>query len=462
MLLNMITTQVRGALSCGFEEHEIAAAPEAAEQQILAAESEADLMDAEQSLAQAQVMEDKAAGLEEMALIAEGMNESEAEGPATETEVAMTDLAADLATGGTDAELEVFNPDEANMAGQGLEAYSPFKRRNVGVEGIKEMAKNFWETVKRLVEKAIDAFIAFYRKITDRVPGVVKEARKVSARAEDSLGKVVKEKKTKISTEAKTLALGDNAPKSFGDVKKGLDNTIDVAKSLLGDYAKQVVDGGDRLADAIGSFDVDKADASLKKCNVAVEKITSKAPVFANHKVSGDSRFTKAQSVTRSEMLPGGVAIFTTGIIQSTSGMSEVAVASLYRSFQFGVHRHNDKDVKDFSSAEITTLTPNEVEKICETVEDLMGYVKQFQSKHQRNLEKAAKKIKDAGSKAAGRVKDDTTVPAQRAYRAGMNYATAYAGWCSSPFGRVVSIALAASTAALSVCSKSLSNYGAA
>lgn len=459
--MNIRTTHLSGrTLSVGFESAEIDMAPDELENSLIAAEAQEDLADAEGNLDQAVILEEKAAGLEDMAEIIETQVNSKEEG-ATASDVVLTDLAADLATSGTDAELEVFEAPEGEQV-----SVESFTNRKVGTEGIKEMARSFWEAVKRLIEKAWEATIKFWRGVTDQLPGVVKSARKLAARAEDASAKVIKEKKTDISSEARSLQLEDKAPTSFKDIKLALDNSMTAAKYISASATTVKAIGG-ALATAIDKFDVSKGEAGLKAINSAFEKSSKGATngglTFTS--VNNDKRFPKAYDVERSVALPGGLAVFSRSPKTVTGATSELAIAQMYRNSRTTVERFKDTDAKEMKETKIDTMSISNITALAVLVEDICGELKTFQEKHRRDLEKQANAIKAACSKVSGKVDSDfkgDEASANRHYRAAINYSTSYAAWASSPYNRVQSLVLTACRAALSTGNKSLSNYASA
>lgn len=436
--------------SAGLEDAEVEAGMSPTEQAITAAEATTEMMEIESDLTNATRLEDQAAGMEDAAEAIDNITS------ATEGEVHLADIAADLGTAGTDAEVEIFNDVPEGGEAVGVES---FTGRSIGTEGLKEMAKNFWEEVKRLVAKAWEQIIKFWRKITDQVPGIVKQARELEKRAEDAAGKVVKEKKTSLASEGRALVLGDAAPKSIKDVKDAVSAMKDVASVVLSTDAERVHKAGEALGTALNSFDLDKSEASLGTVNTAVQGIIGSSACGVA--IGSDPRYSGLTSVTvkRSAYLPNGL-IIVQGVTSPSTKSGSLGYASSLRAQFCQVVHHNDKDPKDHGSIQIDTPTLAEIRSLAGSIEDLASIVKDFQAKHLRKLEQAANKIKGAGSKIAGQVKDDTPLTDTKNYQAAVRFATSYAGWCATPFNRVASLTLTTCRAAIEAGNKSLRNYG--
>lgn len=442
--------------STGLEDAEVESGMSETEQAVAVAETTSDMMEIEQDVTNATRLEDQAQGLEDAAAAIDNIDS------ATVGEVQLADIAADLGTAGTDAEVEIFNDAPA---GEEVVSVESFTGRSIGTEGIKEMAQAFWEEVKRLVKKAWEAILKFWRKITDQVPGIVKQARALRARAEDAAGKTLKteDKKISIGSLGNTLALADVYPTTVKDLEAAMVNMYKVALVVLDVEAKETYEMGDKLGAAINDFTIDKADKSLLKVvNVLMQAAKrSKAPAVCDRKITGDKRYGKDLDAKRSIDLPGSLMIVTT--YATDEDVSNVlGAAQTLRSTSTTVTYHSDKERKELSEKEFTTLSLTEIKKVADAVEELAVVVKTFQDKHLRKLEQAANKIKGAGDKVAKQINEDTTNDQVRMYRAATSLATAYAGWASSPFNRIASLSLTTCRAAMEIGNKSVSRYKAA
>lgn len=434
-----------GSVGIGFEDAEIEAAMNEDEQVISVQESTADQAEIESDLATVERLEEQAAGLEDLAAAADQVQE------ATEGEVMLADVAAELATVGTDAEVEVFETPEGEQP-----ALEHFVGKRISTEGIKDMAKKFWDAIKRLVSRIWEKLLAFYRRITDQVPGVVKQAKKLSARADSKRGAERKEEKTKLGSEGRSLVVDDKAPTSYSDIASGLENLSKVATFFLTKYPQEVVVTAGKIADAIGSFDIKSPGKSLRAVVDACDRM-QKADASFNKSVSNDKRFT-GKSTKVSLPLPGNKSVFSHSAEGEDSG-TELGLAASVRSSYVALMGTNEK-AKEHNDIEVATLTPAECDSLADKVIDLCGLVKEFNEKHRRDLEKARDKMKSSSDKATSKVTDETNAVAMRHYQSAVSFNSAYTKWASSPFTQLTSLVLTTCRAAIAAGNKSLSNYG--
>ncbi len=447
--------RINGAsgFSAGLEDAEVEAGMSEGEAAIAAAETATDVAEIESDLTNATRLEDQAEGMEDAAEVIDGIER------ATPGEVQLADVASSLATAGTDAEVEIFEdaPEGENVS------VESFTGRKIGTEGLKEMAQKFWAEVKRLVAKAWEAILKFWRKVTDQVPGVVKAARALRTRAEDAAGKTLKseDKKLKAGSAGTALVLGDSYPTSAGDITKAVENMTTVAKIVLDADAKSVHEGGEALQSAINDFDIEKAEESLKKVNGKVVAGKFGSSGACKTPIGSDSRYGNGLTAQKSVDLPGGV-ILVASHAQSEGAASALGYAAQLRSQSVAVVHHNDKDKKSIAEKDVATLSLQEIKKVADQAEDLALVVKGFQDKHLRKLEQAANKMKGAGDKVAKQVTEETGAAAQKQYQAALRFVTAYAAWSASPFNRIAQMSLTTARAAIEVGNKSVGKYSAA
>lgn len=439
--------------SAGLEDAEVEAGMSEGEAAIAAAETATDVAEIESDLTNATRLEDQAEGMEDAAEVIDGIER------ATPGEVQLADVASSLATAGTDAEVEIF---EDAPEGEAVSVES-FTGRKIGTEGLKEMAQKFWAEVKRLVAKAWEAILKFWRKVTTQVPGVVKAARALRTRAEDAVGKTLKseDKKLKAGSAALALVLGDEHPTTAANILEAVSNMSKVAGIVLDADAKAVHEAGEKLQSAINDFDIDKAEASLDNINTGVQLCGFGRSTAAKDSIGNDKRYENGLVAKKSVLLPGGV-ILVGAHSENEKNASSLGFAAQLRSQSLAVVHHNDKDKKSINEKDIATLSLQDCKKVADAAEDLALIVKTFEEKHLRKLEQAANKMKGAGDKVAKQVNEDTPPAAQKQYQAALRFVTAYAAWSASPFNRIAQMSLTTARAAIEVGNKSVSKYTAA
>lgn len=426
----------------GFEDAEIEMAPEG-EELVQSVQETTELQgEVTNDLATVERLEQSAAGLEDIAAINEG-----AVAEATDGELALTEVAADLATVGTDIE----------GAEEMVPALESYKGKRISMEGIKDTAKQIWTAIKNFMKKIWEKIVSFWRRITDQVPSVVKAAKKLQARAEATRGKMLKDdgKKTKISdSEGKTLVIDNSKVTTFAGLVSGLSAQKDTCRIVLDTHAKAVVDAGDKIAELVSGFDLEKPEDSLKKVN---DGVISSLPKPFKTKVSGDSRYSSEQNVSRSEHLFGNTAVFLSCV--KPGGATALGTAQSVRSSSLVLAGSHEKAKEFTGTFEIDTLTPADADKLADEIIDIMEVLKKFQVDSRRKLETTADKVTKAGEKISSKPTDETSANALKHYQSAQSYGSAYAKWCASPFMSLLSHTLASSRTIISVANKSLSQY---
>ncbi len=436
-----------GSASLGFEEHEVAQAMDSDELAVAMTENEPAVSEISQDIADATVLEEKAVALEDLAEVADGID------AATATEVQLIDIAADTTLAGTADELEVFEV----TPGQPV-ALESFTGRRVSTEGMKQMAKDIWDAIKALVARAWERLLKFWRRITDQVPGIVKRARAMATRADATRGKTLKDdgKTIKLGADGRKFIVDNKAPKAVADVTSALTTLAAVSSTTLTGLAPRIKKACESVSDKLKEFDIDDAVASLTKLNSEAARVLAAATYPSAIAVSGDKRFSSDLKVVRSPHLPGNVAIFAQSLDMKDG--SALGQSQLIRSCGFTMTASSEKEV-DISDITIATLTPTDVSGLVDHIEKICANVKEFNTKHLRDLEKAADKAKSAASSIANQIKDDTKPDAVKHFNSACQYNVAVAKWSSSPFTSLTALSLAVCNAAIGIGNKSLSQY---
>lgn len=431
----------------GFEDAEIEMAPEG-EELVQSVQETTELQgEVTNDLATVERLEQSAAGLEDIAAINEG-----AVAEATDGELALTEVAADLATVGTDIE----------GAEEMVPALESYKGKRISMEGIKDTAKQIWAAIKAFMKKIWEKIVAFWRRITDQVPGVVKAAKKLQARAEATRGKTLKEKgdKTSISSsEGRALVIDDKKATGFADLTKGLEDLKETCAVVLTEHAHRVIAAGDFIADKLASFNLDKPEDSLVSLNDSVAKTFKKLSKGVSIKVSGDKRFSADLEVTRSEHLFGNRTVFFQEIHMLKADRTALGGAQLVRSAACNLSASKEKLKDHTGDFEISTLSPTDCDKLADQIIETMEVLKKFQSDARRKLETGADKVNAGGDKMEKKPDDKTSPNAIKHYQAALQYGSVYAKWCASPFMALLSHTLASTRTIISVANKSLSQY---
>ena len=418
------------------------------EEALLIQESAGDLAEAEAEIEDAQELADTSDALEDLAMVADGIDE------ASENEVALVEAGVQLATAGSDLEVEDVAP--------GLESYVG---RRISTEGIKETARAIYEAIIRAVKKFWEKIKAFFRKTVGTLANLRRSAEKLRQRAGECHGKTSKEKQIEVGSEINSLSIDYKAPKTGKAIVDIIDGTGKLLECTLNGLNKDVADIGEKLADALNDFDADDASAakaSLGKVCGAFGKAGSTNLPASSSLTSVDTRYPAGTDIKYQVVkdIPGNrILVITNPDRTSTDPM---ATAAKLRGIKSHLANCTDKDKDPVTEATISTVTPAEAEKLADKIIDIVATIAAFESgKGRKDADKAKERVEKACAKAKERMEkvkaDDTGVIS--AYRAGLNLVPTFVHMSGQIPAQMTSVALAASRAAIVVANKSLSQY---
>ena len=417
------------------------------EEALLIQESAGDLAEAEAEIEDAQELADTSDALEDLAMVADGIDE------ASENEVALVEAGVQLATAGSDLEVEDVAP--------GLESYVG---RRISTEGIKETARAIYDAIVRAIKKFWEKIKAFFRKTVGTLANLKRSAEKLRQRAGDCHGKTPKEKQIEVGSEINALSTDFKAPKTGAAILGVIESTAKLLDESLDQHNTETAKVGEKLADALNDFDADdatKAKASLSKVCLAFG-LTSKTFTGAKTQSSVDTRYPSGAGISYSvvDNIPGNRILVITKV--NKAGTDPMGTASALRGSKAHLASCTDKDKDPVTEATVTAVTPGEAEKLADKIIDMVTVIAAFENgKGRKDADKAKERVEKACAKAKERMDkvkaDDAGVVS--AYRAGLNLVPTYIHMSGQIPAQMTSVALAASRAAIVVANKSLSQY---
>ena len=418
-------------------------------QEIAVQETEADQAEIAAELSNVEQLEDKAAALEEAAVM---MDESVTE--ATPGEVLMTEAIAELATAGTPVD-----PDEVTGHGAEVEGEQPAmehftgKRLSMEAAGFRETARKFWDWIKEIIAKVWKKIKSFFTNIFGTLARTVKAAEALRKRANDTAGKVQKEAKTKLGSEANVLAVDGKAPKNFSEIDGTLTQVATYTTFFYETYAKKLEDLGNGAVEIINGVDINNLTASYERLTGRIATMFDPKSFTKFFSASKDSRFGKNSYM--SQPLPSNLSI----VLQAAEDGQAVS------SEGFSFHMTSAKEHETIRDAEIATMSPNDCVKISDVVMEICSTIKKFdKAGHQDKIAKVADKLKAASEKSKAKLEkvkeEDITFGQQQLWRSLVRFNSMYARMSAEPHVRLASLAVSVCKAAMVAGNKSLSNYG--
>lgn len=245
-------------------------------------------------------------------------------------------------------------------------------------EGIKEMAKNAWDAIIKMIKDMINKAKAFFAKIFDAAPKIKKRAQDLIEKVRDLSGEA-SEKKIKIGGASKTLAT-DKAVVP-GDVIKGLPG-YELTK--FEGSVRTIALGKDgeltKVGEAVASGGLD----GIKKVDMW-EKLYNSTIKGAKE----DQRWPGVLSEYVALPLGNQIVLMTAGKLGAADNEMKKS-AAIFNAFAKANVRLEDK-AKDFKHLdgdyEAPTLALSEIESVCEAVVNVASSLE----KSRQDIEKAYK-----------------------------------------------------------------------
>lgn len=387
--------------------------------------------------------------LEDLAEIADGIEE------ATPTETQLLTVAGNMAVAGSEVPAEEIVP-----------AMEGFIGRKIAAESFRDKAGAIFRAIMAQVKKVWTFIEKFFYNIFGTIPRLKKDLKELRSRIDSTNGKKLEKKKITVSSGIKALSVDYSAPKNGGDVVKAVDKLLDTVTWVYGPHMDHLARIGDVAATHIADFDADKAEESAKKFLDAVEKQADKASGFSGSSAGG--RFP-GFSTTAGAPLPGNVSLFMKRIQPgSTRDHGNGVLNTLERARHLGIELHStsDKERSVPDSFEMDTMTNANMHSAIDAAEKILDKLEDFnRGKRTSEMKKTRTKLESASEKAskAAEKAEKSTETSDRAvvayYRGLVSYNQAYARWCQNPAMPLLNSALASVKATAAVISKSISAY---
>ena len=418
------------------------------EEAILIEGAAQDLAEAQSTQAEVGRVEDIVDGLEDLAAVADRIEE------AAPADVAMVDTAQRLALAGSDIESEEVTPSLEGFVG-----------RRISTEGIKELAAKLWDNLKRFLKKIWDKVESFFYKIFGQIPNLRKSLEDLKKRADGTSGKSIKEAKTELGSEANGVSVNYVAPKKAADLKEGFNVLKPIADYVFDKYHTEVADYGNALADAIEAYEIGKGNAGLTGiCDKVAVDLRPCLKALSLNKFN-DKRFA-TNDVKKSPDLFGNKAVFLLGGVKrekySTDSKEVLSRAEAIRGTRLDVMMSQAKDKDGIDKATVDTFTAADIDELVNQCQSLLDIVEEFKRgkgkaaalKARERLTKASDKLSADGKKA-----DDMTAAEIAYYRSAVNFNSWFTGVANQPSGSLAALILTAIRSTIVICNKSLSNY---
>lgn len=431
-------------------------------------------------LPEADEMQAKSEVLEDLAVIADGIDEASPE------ELALIRNVSDMAVAGTDVESEELLSEEvvplqieifgeagnSTDAGGSVSTESYVGRRisREGIAEIKQMARRAWEAIVKFLKDIWVKIEKFFYNIFGTIPLLRKRIESLRKRAKeiDDDGTLVKGKDkleivssidrlsidyTPITTAAGYTGAIGNLYKYFGEVTKFVTNLSNV---------------GEKLADTISDFKPETANETLTDLAGRADKdATTGVKILGLSVSSGDSRWPN-YDLYKSSNLIGNVVL--SARIKKSVNIHLIDVVIQYQSFRAQLIDGREKvPTSNKSEFEMMPLAISDILDILKEEDKLLDELEKLnRGPKLKDLTKTKNKIMSACNKAEsayskmnenkndeGNAAEATSLPI---YRAAIDFAKTYTHWVTLPMSYIKHCTGEVS-AINAVVAKSLSSY---
>jgi hypothetical protein len=436
---------------------------------ILSLEEEQDnLVEAAQDAAQVDAdlqqvdrMTDVSDSLEDLAMVADGIEARGDDEGATETEQQMGEILSNVAVAGTDVAGEDVVPAMESFGG---------RRLRYSAESIRERAKAIWESILKFLKQIWEKITNFFYKIFGTIPGIRRRLVELKKRVDDNTRKVVSNKKITISSGVASLSCNYKTPTNEGELKKNFTALVKGAKELYGEGMEVGHKLGEIVLKGLEDFDGEKPSASLGKFVRDMKPISArlnKAAGGGMTRVSGD-RFGKEIDAEISEPLLGNMSIVVKTPKADDREYESPRVMLLEKLRHIGIEMvttsEKPKDVP--ASFEMSPATNSGMAAMLDDALEGLDVLEKFQRGKRFNemktlrgkLETASNKLATEMDKLAGS-DDKAEREAVPYFRAMVNFNSAYARWMKEPALPMVNHLLASIRGVSKVVEKSLAAY---
>jgi hypothetical protein len=416
----------------------------------MTADAAQDATEVEATLADTNEGIDKVDALEDLAVIADGIDTP------SDTEMALIANTENALTIGENMPEGTLIPEVAGIATEG------FVGRKISTESIREKAATIWENIQKFLKQVWEKIESFFYRLFGTIPSLRKNVAAMEKRIEAESNKRLEDKKFKVHTGVAMLSVNYVPCKNEADLKTSLNQFDGMVKEVYTTIVDNSVKMGDTIATALSNFDPATASDSLVKLNDKIEGYLGQKAFTVDGGVN-KSRFPGYESRFSKPMLGNIALCLKTPETKNTE--SAAAHATYLRNsgvFVVSSSETTKEGPKDF---EMSTLSHSSMRDMLSTCGNMLDVLEEYKrGKRTKDLEKTNRELKAAGGKAATKIEssktgDEADRGAIDTYRSMANYNHAFAHWVSQPAMPIYSQTLSVVRAILVVCQKSCACY---
>lgn len=417
------------------------------EVQVALDESRDTAQSVDQDLVEAERIIEISDALEDLAVIADGIEE------ATPAEVALVEAAGQMAVAGTDVAPEEIVPAMEGYVG-----------RTISTEGIREIAAKILESLKQAEEDIWNKFEKYYDNMFSTFPHLRKKVEKLKAELSELKDghTTPSEAKVKISSGIKTLSINYKPVSSEADVKNGLKTLIGCAEMVYGDYINATIANGKHIASALDAFDPDQPQVAADKLIENLKKAQNSLPGLKKAPSTKYPGF----DVKVSDQLFGNVVLTSIGFEHTSKDDNVLAILDRYRRTRYELISSDVKRQPSAKSAEMHVMSIAAMEdtlsQLIKLIDVLEGFKRGSKLKEAQTVRSMVERASEKAETAVSKKNTDKEAFRDAAipyYKALVNFNTAYARWVQTPAIPYLNHSVTVMHALISLLSKNIAAY---
>ena len=423
------------------------------EAELLEGEALQETNEVDQDVEEAGRMLDVSDAMEDLAEIADGIEE------ATPVEVALIDNTAAMAVAGTD-----ITPEEV------IPAMESYRGKRIATESIRERARQFLDSLLAFLKKIWEKIEGVWHKFFGAVPRLLKAVKAMRERVEATGSMTRKEDGKDFEISSGSLSVDYKLPKGYDGVSTGLQTTKTAIDFILGAYAGKVKSVAEGLAKVMKDYDPDDA-AKTNQELVGVMKgsINGSNSIKGGGMTVADSRYSDFDSHRTDSML-GSVA-FLHRVPKDIDKGSSTADVDRYRRSSVELVSFSEKaDKKVEDKATFKTMESSQSLKLLSTCEDILKTIEDFSrgkgskdlTKSRKDLEEASKKAASAQERLANKGKGDDEAAYNRSmvyYKSGVALNHTILQWATKPTSGAIRHGIQTVKSILALVGKNCAQY---
>ena len=330
-------------------------------------------------------------------------------------------------------------------------------------EGVTEALKSFWEALKAQFKKIWVKMKTWFIKTFSAAKSLHERAKAVRDRAESSSATI--DKKSFQFGQVKLLAI-DGRLKEVSKFEAALSRVVGLVKATTEVQSDKAIENlSDALDDIVGS---QKSDLGTKIDNIigvstkVIERVATQAAAnVADPKVlsslgGGDNGDAEVKAT---EVLPGDKVLV---VITAKNAESDPLKALRMTRVSFTNTKNKPREVS--GDAEVTTLNPSQIAKLCNEIADSTGDIADFEQKWAKTdkaQEAILRKLDEVVRDGVQDNKDDDngTDSKERQIRTLASSATGFIKRVGGMPSQIASFAMPIYAATLNWCEGSMRNY---